>query len=99
MKTKFKKGDQVKFNLVTKRYACPYGTVNAPLMLYTDNVRRFPDVEGNTDVELFFEDGSDRQPVQSYYVNAYDKHGKVREKVIVTEDFIKLRNKNRAQAI
>jgi hypothetical protein len=89
MTNKFKQGDQVTLREVTRKYACKQGTVVAPITLYTDNQPLYPDIKDNSDVVLFFDDAPDRQPINGYYVNARNLVGDVREKVIVTEEFLR----------
>ena len=94
MKHKFRKGNKVTFNQVTRKYACKHGVIKDTITLYTNNEIKYPHLDKrdtfSKDVELFLEPGEGRTAVNGYIVRAIGSDGNNKEDVIVTEGFLKL---------
>jgi len=98
MSTKFKKGEKVNFKVgrVSKKYGCKFGFITRVIDIYTDRTLKYPEEEYdlskenihlhslNLSVDAYFGDFY----CKGFVINACNSEGVIKEKIIVTEDFV-----------
>lgn len=89
MNAKYKKGDLVIFNRVSKKYACRAGTIIEIVKCYTDGNLKFPNHPINKELNISTNPKLGDFICFGYIVKAINIHGVPQETIIITEGFIK----------
>jgi len=89
MNAKYKQGDVVSFNQVSKKYACTYGEIIDVVKCYTDGEKRFPNHSTNKEINITTNPKTGDFICFGYIVRAINKVNIPKERIIITEGFIK----------